>query len=284
MCFPGVAVPRTGRLPASASRSVWGEGRHDATSADEEDMQPTSSTTTDGRSRTCHRSIWPKLSDVEEGADTGRVDAVLGLGADPLGVEVLLGHVAGEGGTDRDEEGDHAGDPGEPALAPPGRHEELAPQVDDHEEEEDLDAPQVEAVDEEPRRTSVPPVGPTMARTHSGEDDHQGGERQDAEDIDPGRHIGGLTIGQELSGGKGRGRAVAAGLSTGGRVRAEVEASYRGLGRPVLSTLIGLSLPRRGRGSSWRHEDHDHQGDQDQIGHRDGMKITSAGSGRNRSD
>ena len=60
----------------------------------------------------CHMSIWPKLRTLKNGAGAGGVDAVLGLGADPLGVEVLLGQVAGEGGPDRNDEGDDPGDPG----------------------------------------------------------------------------------------------------------------------------------------------------------------------------
>ena len=71
-----------------------------------------------------------EVGHVEDGAGAGRVDAVLGLGADPLGVEVLLGQVAGEGRAHRDQERDDPGDPGGLALAPPGGHEELAPQVD----------------------------------------------------------------------------------------------------------------------------------------------------------
>ena len=45
-----------------------------------------------------------EVGDVEDGPGTGRVDAVLGLGADPLRVEVLLRQVAREGGADRDDE------------------------------------------------------------------------------------------------------------------------------------------------------------------------------------
>ena len=49
----------------------------------------------------------------------------------------------------------------EPAVPAPGGHEELAPQVDHHEEEEGLDAPQVQRVDEVTRwRTRATSSGP----------------------------------------------------------------------------------------------------------------------------
>ena len=38
--------------------------------------------------------------------------------------------------------------PGQLSVSPPCRHEELAPEVDDHEEEEGLDTPQVKGVHE----------------------------------------------------------------------------------------------------------------------------------------
>ncbi|MGY3062886.1 hypothetical protein ACVWZD_007184 [Streptomyces sp. TE3672] len=84
---------------------------------------------------------------VEPGADAHRVKAVFGLARDPLGVEVLLHQVAGEGGADRSDEDDGPGDPGQCPPSAPGGHEELSPQVDDHDEHEQFHAPQVQAVD-----------------------------------------------------------------------------------------------------------------------------------------
>ena len=66
---------------------------------------------------------------------------------------------------DRDEERDRAGDPGHRASAAPGRHEELAPEVDDHEEEEQLRAPEMRAVHEMPDRRGVPPRRARRARS-----------------------------------------------------------------------------------------------------------------------
>ena len=135
---------------------------------------------------------------VEPRADADRVQAVLGLGGDPLRVEVRLDHVAGERGPDRAEERDRAGDPGHRATAAPGGHEELAPQVDDHGEEEQLDAPQVQAVDEVADRRHVPPLRALEGQDHAGDEhDDQRGEGRDTEDVDPGRDVGGLPVGQQ---------------------------------------------------------------------------------------
>ncbi len=68
-----------------------------------------------------------EVHQVEERSDARRVERVLAVGRDPLGVEVLLRQVAGEalqdGGTKRD-------DPGHPGQRPPsapGGHPELPP-------------------------------------------------------------------------------------------------------------------------------------------------------------
>ncbi len=58
-----------------------------------------------------------EVEDVEERADARGVEPVLRLPADPLRVEVLLGQVPREGGSDRDEERDRAGDPGHAPVA-----------------------------------------------------------------------------------------------------------------------------------------------------------------------
>ena len=61
-----------------------------------------------------------EVGDVEEGADPDRVEPVLALAGDPLGVEVLLREIAGEGGADRDQERDRPGHPGSCPSAAPG--------------------------------------------------------------------------------------------------------------------------------------------------------------------
>jgi hypothetical protein len=139
-----------------------------------------------------------EVQNVEEGADAGRVEPVLRLRRDPLRVEVLLRDVAGQGAGDRDHERDRPDHPDAGPPAAPGRHEELAPQVDDHEEEEQLDCPQVDAVDEVPDAGVVPPRRTLQAEHHAGaDDDHERGDRQRAEHVDPRGHVGGLAVRQQ---------------------------------------------------------------------------------------
>ena len=85
--------------------------------------------------------------------------------------------------------------------AAPRGHPELAPQVDDHEREEQLDAPQVHRVDEVAERRDVPPRraahgehAPETSTTTSGR------EGQDAEDIDPRRDVDRLPVRERLPG------------------------------------------------------------------------------------
>ena len=92
-----------------------------------------------------------QVRDIEEGADTDGVQPVLGLERDPLRVEVGLHQVAGEGRAERGQEADHARHPSQRSTATPSGHPELPPQVDDHEDEEQLHAPEVQAVDEPAR-------------------------------------------------------------------------------------------------------------------------------------
>src|SRR5438067_446138 len=89
-----------------------------------------------------------EVCDVEHGADADRVEPVLRLGTDPLRVEVGLHQVAGERRTDRAEEADGPGDPCHRSTAAPCSHPELSPQVDDHEREEEPNAPQWQAVEQ----------------------------------------------------------------------------------------------------------------------------------------
>src|SRR6476620_6624334 len=125
--------------------------------ADEDDMQHGNDTDGDGQQHHGPEQHLPRVQDVEESADADRVDAILGFTADPLGVEVGLRQVAGEGSTDGGDEGDDTGDPRQRAPAAPGSHPELAPEMDDHHGHEDLDAPEVEGVDEAAEVGRVPP-------------------------------------------------------------------------------------------------------------------------------
>ena len=117
----------------------------------------TSTPTTSGSSTTCHSSIWPGVQHVEVRTDADCIQAVLGLRGDPLRVEVGLRQIAGERGPDRADKRHRAGDPGQRPLAPPGGHEELAPEMDHHAHEEQLHAPQVHRVEEMADRRGVPP-------------------------------------------------------------------------------------------------------------------------------
>src|ERR1019366_2764146 len=93
-----------------------------------------------------------------ERADADCVECILAVGGNPLRVEVLLGEVASEALDDRSHEGDHAGDPGPRPAAAPRCHPEFSPQVDDEQRHEELDAPQMQAVEEMPERVVMPPV------------------------------------------------------------------------------------------------------------------------------
>jgi hypothetical protein len=138
-----------------------------------------------------------EVHQVEERPDADFVERVLAVGGDPLRVEVLLGQVAGEALHHRGQEGDHAGDPGQGPAAAPGRHPELVPQVDDQQRHEQLDAPQVQAVEEVPDRVGVPPVGTADRDGESADDNYgEGGQGRDAEHVHPGGDVGRLAVGQ----------------------------------------------------------------------------------------
>ena len=157
---------------------------------------------------------------------------------------------------DRDEERDGAGHPRQRAAAAPGGHEELAPQVDDHEEEEQLHAPEVEAVDEVADDERVPPRRPGERDHDAGdEDDDERRERQDAEDVDPRGDVRRLRVREELLGRQRR----------DGRLRARGRS--RSAGRSERSSACFRS---RGNGSDDRQgEDDDHRHDHDEVRDRD---------------
>jgi hypothetical protein len=123
---------------------------------------------------------------VEERANAHRVERVLAVGGDPLRVEILLGHIAGEALHDRGEEGDHSGDPGHRAATAPGRHPELPPQVDHQQRHEQLDAPQVRAVEEVAQRVVMPPIRAAERQREAGHNrDAERDQRGHAEHVHP---------------------------------------------------------------------------------------------------
>ena len=217
----------------------------------------------------------PEVHHVEERADSHRVECVLAAGGDPLGVEVLLGHIAGEALDDRGNERDNAGDPGHRPAAAPGGHPELAPQVNDQQRHEQLDAPQVHAVEEMPERVVMPPVGAAKNETEPGNDRHpQRRQRAHAEHVHPGRHVSGLPVRQQLARRQHGHRAPPHPRSPHARRAISSSGGSRSRsGRPAVRNATGnrgrlLSVPPGERQQQRRAEDHHHHRDQDQIRHR----------------
>src|SRR5664280_253068 len=139
------------------------------------------------------------VEDVEEDSEAGPVDGVLAVQGDPLRVQVLLRQVTRKRGTDRDREDAHSDDPCESPAVSPASHEELTPQVDHGEGEEELHAPEVDAVDELAGVADVPPGGPKEDEDNPADDDPD--QRRDcpnAEHVHPRRHIAGLFVRQDL--------------------------------------------------------------------------------------
>src|ERR1700687_6443744 len=101
----------------------------------------------------------PEVEDVEAGAETGSIEPALGADRDPLRREGLLREVAREGRRNRNRKDDHPDHPGHGPTAPPAGHEVLTPEVQHHEDEEDLDAPEVQAIEESAGPRDVPPIG-----------------------------------------------------------------------------------------------------------------------------
>ena len=113
-----------------------------------------------------------EIREVEERAYADRVHRVLRLCGDPLRVEVLLRDVAGQRARYGDEEDNRAGDPHAAAASAPCGHPVLAPEVNDHHKEEQLHAPEVDAVEEMPDAGVVPPGGTLQGEDRAGGDDH----------------------------------------------------------------------------------------------------------------
>jgi hypothetical protein len=208
---------------------------------------------------------------VEERTHADRVERVLAVGGDPLGVEVLLGQVPGEALHDRGPEGHHAGDPGQRPAPAPGGHPELAPQVNNHERHEQLDAPQVRAVEEMADGIGVPPVGAADRDDQAGDDGQaQRGQRRHPEHVDPGGNVGRLPVGQQFLRRKGPQRPPpgpcgphpGVGVLTHG-------ARHRLAARGGLVRRGQGAVPVREGQQQRRAEDRHHDGDHHQVRDRD---------------
>jgi len=137
-----------------------------------------------------------EVHEIEERAQAGPVERILAVRGYPLRVEILLREIPGEAQDDRREESQDPTDPCPGPLASPGGHPELPPEVNNHEGHEDLDAPQVQAVEEVPDGVGVPPVHATQRDHESrGHRYRQCDQRRHAEDVDPRGDVGGLAIG-----------------------------------------------------------------------------------------
>ena len=213
-----------------------------------------------------------EIHHVEERAHPDGVERVLAAGGDPLRVEVRLRHIAGEALHDREHEGDHAGDPGHRAAAAPGGHPELAPQVDDDQGHEQLDAPQVQAVEEMTDRVVMPPVRAAEGQGEPGHDRHpEGRQRADAEHVNPGRHVGGLPVGQQLARRQRFERTAPhpRGPHPGGVIISRLQRRSRMAAHVAVDSCGGLLAVSPGeREQQGGPEDDDHHGDQDQVRHR----------------
>ena len=213
---------------------------------------------------------------VEERADSDGVECVLAAGGDPLGVEVLLGQVPGKALDDRGHERDHAGDPGPGPAAAPGGHPELAPQVDDQQRHEQLDAPYVQAVEEVPERVVVPPVRAAQGKAEPGHDRYrERGQGADAEHVYPGCDIGGLAVGQQLARRQyPEGPAPEPGRPhAGGAVISRIACLGRAVSPNVIHGRVGnygvlVTASLREREQQRGAEDADHHRDQNQVRHR----------------
>jgi hypothetical protein len=201
-CPQRLPVVGPGRLRGLSERiapAARGEGMDDAAIAHKQDVEADDPDQRERQQDDVPEQHLAEVHDVPEAADANGVEGVLAVGRDPLRIEVLLGQVAAEALHDRDEKGQHPADPGARPLPSPGGHPELAPEVDDHQRHEQLDAPQMEAVEEVPDGVRVPPVDASERDQRAREDRH--GERceaADPEDVDPGGDVGGLVLGQQL--------------------------------------------------------------------------------------
>lgn len=113
----------------------------------------------------------------------------------------------------------------------------------------------------------MPPIDSTEGDAYPGGDhDTERGEARDAEQIDPGRHISRLRIGEELPGRKhakpGLTKSTSPARGAGSAV------TIAGSGR---SSSTGPALSPRGNGNdNCQKEEEEHRHNDDQIGFRNG--------------
>src|ERR1700722_3201225 len=93
-----------------------------------------------------------EVHEVEECTNPDGVERIFSRCRNPLGVEILLREVTGETFDYRRHKRDDTGYPGEGPPPTPCGHPEFAPQVNDYEGHEQLDAPQMHAVEKMPDR------------------------------------------------------------------------------------------------------------------------------------
>src|SRR5450759_3760915 len=92
--------------------------------------------------------------------------------------------------------------------------------MNDHHEEEQLDRPHVDAVEEVPHPGVVPPGGALQGEDRSRGDDHdQRGDARHAEHVDPGGDICRLTVRKQLLRGQGGNAGFADAYGPGARSR-----------------------------------------------------------------
>src|ERR1700730_1043743 len=139
------------------------------------------------------------VQDVDQGSRTRGVHSIFGVDGDELCVEVLLREVPGEGGEDADSKNDDADHPCGGATVSPTGHEVLTPQMQDHEDEEQLHRPEVEAVEEPAQARVMPPLRAHERKYDAAHDDpDQGRDGDNTEDVDPRADVVGLSVWQQM--------------------------------------------------------------------------------------
>jgi hypothetical protein len=175
------------------------------------------------------------------------------------------------------------------------RHPELPPQVDHHEGHEQLDAPQVDAVEEMAGRVVVPPVRAAQRQREPGHDrQRKSGQGGHAEHVDPRLHVRRLPVGQQLARRQKPQcpapdtRRPHIGVRVAGRRLGHQLVRAGGAPRRACAAAGSWSrltpVPVRERDHEGQAEDYDHYADDDEIGDRTPGKWTRSGSGPECSD
>jgi hypothetical protein len=141
--------------------------------------------------------------------------------------------------------------------------------VNDKQRHEQLDAPQMQAVEEVPDQVGVPPVGAAKREGEAAHDGHpQCGQCSDAEHVYPGGDVGGLAVGQHLARRQGGQRAAAHPRRPHPLIprRGREVGAVVGRGHGLLWLLAAVAVQLRERQQQRRAEDDDHDRDQHQVG------------------